>query len=298
MNISKSLKVFLRVVESGSFSRTARELGMGQPAVSKQVSALERELGVRLFRRSTRKLSLTEEGKKVYEKGGRIAESLEEFFSIARQASVPRGTLRIACPVVLGSFYLVPTLKHFSKLYPELKFEIKMSDNFVDLLEEGVDVAVRVGNLPSVNLIAKNVGRLRRIVVGSRDYFKKNPPPKTPADLLKHACIVSSRSVPQDTWLLKQGPVKVSPSLKVDNMMALREAVLSGFGIALGGSLLFLTGGTLDKRLVTVLDRYQPEPIPVNFLLPQREYVPQRVRLFVDYFYQEMQGQSWLTPNK
>ena len=300
MDTLERLRIFLRVAESGSFSGTASELGVGQPTVSRAISALERRLGVRLMHRHTRGLSLTEEGSRAYEQSLRVLEQFEALVGARAAAPGKRRRIRVACPTAFGTLRLVQLMSGFSKAHPEVEVELTMSDAFVDLVEEGIDVAFRFGALDDSSLVARRLGWLPRMVVGSREYLRRVPPPKTPAELMQHACVVRGRERSDAVWTFgsPKGTTSVSVSgpLRVDNFLAVREAVLAGAGLALGGALLFYEGRSLHRSLQVVLPRYTLAPLPFHLVFQKDRFLPTRVRAFIDHFTAAVQQEPWLLP--
>jgi LysR family transcriptional regulator, regulator for bpeEF and oprC len=295
MDWVRNVKIFLRVVESGSFSRTATELGIGQPTVSKAVDALEKHLGTKLLNRSTRQLVLTEDGACAVQNAQKLIDAYEDLSAIPSASATPRGILRIACPTALGSLFIIPRLRRFQEAYPEVGVDLRLSDSFVDLLAGGIDVSFRVGALTNSALLSKHVGALRRIAIGSEEYFRRHPVPKVPADLKQHACILR---YPNEVWDFRgaQGPltVAVGGGVMVDSFIGLRVAVQEGLGIGLAGMFLFMDADGMAKGLKPVLTAYEPEPLPVNILFQSGKFIPKRLRLFIDYFYEELRQAPWI----
>ena len=275
-------QTFVRVIETGSFSAVARELGTSQPRVSKQIAALEARLGVRLLRRSTRKLSMTEEGERLYVEARRIVEEVNEVESQLKGAGEPQGTLRIACPPVFARLKLLPLAAAFMHQYPELTLEFSVHDRFVDLVEDGIDVAIRMGELSDTGLHAKRIGTARRICVASPRYLKEHGTPKTPAELRSHHCILYTLLATGATWPFEGMPVKVAGRVRGNSPEVVTTMAVNGLGIAMAPDFLFadaLASGELRQILKT-----SPVPgLPIHALYLARRYVPMRIRLFVEY---------------
>ena len=275
-------QTFVRVIETGSFSAVARELGTSQPRVSKQIAALEARLGVRLLRRSTRKLSMTEEGERLYVEARRIVEEVNEVESQLKGAGEPQGTLRIACPPVFARLKLLPLAAAFMHQYPELTLEFSVHDRFVDLVEDGIDVAIRTGELSDTGLHAKRIGTARRICVASPRYLKEHGTPKTPAELRSHHCILYTLLATGATWPFEGMPVKVAGRVRGNSPEVVTTMAVNGLGIAMAPDFLFadaLASGELRQILKT-----SPVPgLPIHALYLARRYVPMRIRLFVEY---------------
>ena len=287
MNVLLSMSVFRRVAETGSFSEVAREMTLSQPSVSKHVAALEKHLNVKLLSRSTRQLNLTDAGKLYYNQCTHILDELIETESIMRnQQSRPTGTLRINTPVTFGELDIVPHVWSFLANYPELNIELIMDDHYVDLVKEGVDMAVRVGPMTDSSLIARKIGDSPRVTVASPDYLAEHGEPKTLQDLKSHSCIVYTLLTTRNEWHF-MGPkgketVRVNGRFSVNNPRSIRQAVLAGQGIAVTPT--WLIGDALKKGQVKViLNEYVPTPLDIHAVYPERHFVPAKVRYFIDY---------------
>ncbi len=275
-------QTYVRVVETGSFSAVARELGTSQPQVSKQVAALEARLGVRLIRRSTRKLSMTEEGERFYVEARRIVQEVSEVESQLQGAGQPQGTLRIACPPVFARLKLLPLAASFMRQYPQLTLEFSVHDRFVDLVEEGIDVAIRIGELTDMGLHAKRIGTARRICVASSRYLTERGTPQTPDELHAHDCILYTLLTTGATWPFEGMPVKVTGRVRGNSPEVVTTMALRGLGIAMAPDFLFgdaLVSGDLRQ----ILENWPVPGLPIHALYLARRYVPARVRLFVGY---------------
>jgi DNA-binding transcriptional LysR family regulator len=291
------MESFTRIVERGSFSVVAHEMGVTQPTVSKQIHALETHLGVRLFNRSTRSLSLTDDGTRYYERCRAALEVVDDAEASVRQGATPSGLLRVSCPIAFGVIHIAPRIKGFLDRYPNIKVNFLMSDLFVDLVEEGADVAVRIGELSDSALIARRIGDSRRIVTASPSYLRANGRPESPADLGHHDCIQFTGLSAMSRWHFDgpDGPevVDVNGRLRASNATAVREAVVTGAGISLLPAWLIeheLACGVLEP----VLTDYSPRSLPVNILYPPGRHQPAKVRCFIDYFAGAFEGASWL----
>jgi DNA-binding transcriptional LysR family regulator len=275
-------QTYVRVIETGSFSAVARELGTSQPRVSKQIAALESQLGVRLLRRSTRKLSMTEEGERLYVEARRIVQEVTEVESQLKGAGQPQGALRIACPPVFARLKLLPLAASFMQQYPQLTLEFSVHDRFVDLVEDGIDVAVRIGELADTGLHAKRIGTARRICVASAQYLKEHGTPKSPADLRTHDCILYTLLATGATWPFEGMPVKVTGRVRGNSPEVVTTMALSGFGIAMAPNFLF-TDALAAGRLREILKNWPLPGLPIHALYLARRYVPERIRLFIEY---------------
>lgn len=299
MDRLSGMAVFVRVVEEESFSAAARVLGMSKSAVSKQVAALEERLGARLLNRTTRRLALTDAGAAFHERAARILADAEEAETAVSQLSAaPRGVLRVNAPVTFGIQHLGPLLPAFMAAYPDLAVEVSLNDRFVDLVEEGFDVAVRVGRLPDSSLIARRLAPVRRLVVASPAYVEAHGMPTGPEDLRGHSCLHYTYQLRGDAWSLT-GPdgrvaeVRVAGRLRANNGDILRAALLAGMGVAYTPS--FIVGRDLaEGRLVRLLPGWEDTTAAVYAVHPHSRLVAPKVRAFVDYLAERFAGcPSW-----
>jgi LysR family transcriptional regulator for bpeEF and oprC len=277
---------FVRAVETGSFSAVARELRTGQPNVSRQIATLERHLGVRLLHRSTRKLTLTPEGERYYTDARRILDATDEAESIARGEDKPSGVLRVACPTVLGRTHVLPLLAAFLADYPEIQVDLQMGDRFSDLIEEGVDVAIRIGTLKDSGLRARRVGLAERVCVASVAYLGRHPAPSVPSDLAEHDCILYTGSTTGDTWLFEGHEVAVTGRLSVNNPDGIYRAVLDAVGVA-NAPLWLFEHELLDGRVQAVLRDFRLQPAPIQLVYSAQRLLPLRARVFMDFIAEE-----------
>jgi DNA-binding transcriptional LysR family regulator len=286
------ISTFLRVVEVGSFSAVAQERDTSQPTISRQIAALESHLGCLLFQRTTRSLSLTDDGRVFYEHALRTVETLKEAeTSVGRQRGKPSGVLRVGCAVVFGRLHLVPRLPRFMQRYPEINIDLSMNDGFTDLVEENLDLAIRVGVVTDQNLVARPIGITHRVLVATPEYLKKHGVPKTPADLSNHSCIVYSRLAAGSNWSFEtqSGIVNlpVSGRFRVNNTEGVRAAILQSLGIGFVPVWHFIENEIAKKHLVVLLKDYQPTPQPINAVYPSRRFLSPKVRAMIDYLAQE-----------
>ncbi len=284
------IAVFTRVAETGSFSAAARDLGLSKSAVSKRVAALENRLGARLINRTTRRLSLTEVGAAFYERAVRILAEMEEAEqAISRLHGEPRGTLRVNMPMSFGIGHVAPALADFMARYPDLRVAMELTDRRVDLIEEGVDLAIRIAELPDSSFVARRLAPARRVVCASPDYWQRRGRPRHPTDLADHSCLIYtylSALSAQREWRFKgpKGPVSVHVSgcLEANNGDALRDAALAGLGVYLAPT--FIVGDDLwAGRLEEVLSDYEDSRLSVYAVYPHRQHLSAKVRAFVDF---------------
>jgi DNA-binding transcriptional LysR family regulator len=281
------MAIFARVVEDKSFSAAARSLNLSKSLVSKQVTQLEKSLGVRLLNRTTRALSVTDAGAVLYEHCSRIVEELEEArLAVGRLQAEPRGLLRISAPVAFGRLHVATALPQFLAAYPDLKIDMVTTDRFVDLAEEGYDLVIRIVDQPAPNLVARKLAPVTRRMVATPEYFARYGVPETPADLEKHNCLTYTYFNPQDPWRLR-GPdgdisVRASGNLRLNDDDALAEAVLKGLGLALLPT--FIIGEALQAgRLRSVLAEYIPLERHIYAVYLANRHVSAKVRAFIDY---------------
>lgn len=292
------MKSFVRTVETGSFSAVARELDTTQPTISKQIAALEEYLDVQLLVRSTRTLSLTDEGIRFYEHCQRVLEAVTEAESSVGKRQKPAGVLRVSCPVAFGQLQIIPRLKVFLERYPDIKVDLMMADQFVDLIEDGVDLAIRIGNVQDTSLITQRIGTTRRITIGHQSYFERVGEPQTPEELVKHNCIVYTRLATGNEWHFQgmRGVIKVAVNgnLQANNSTAIRSAVFAGLGIAV--SPIWLFGDALENgNLKMILKDYQPVPLPIQAVYRRSRFVAAKVRCLIDFLSNEFKLDPWVS---
>jgi DNA-binding transcriptional LysR family regulator len=292
------MQSFMRVVETGSFSAVARELNTTQPTISKQIAALEEYLAVQLLTRSTRRLQLTEAGARFFEHCQGVLEAMAAAESSVGQRQQPVGTLRVNCPVAFGQHQLMPYVKGFLARYPTVKLDLNFSDRFVDLVEDGADLAIRIGRVNNPMLITQQIGLTRRVTVAAADYFSDRSEPQTPKDLVNHNCIVYTRLATGNDWHFQHTSgtmqVTVNGNLQVDNSTAIRAAVLSGLGIAVCP--VWLLGDLLtSESLRVILKAYEPIPLPIHAVYRRGRFISAKVRCFIDYFSTEFKLNPWVS---
>jgi DNA-binding transcriptional LysR family regulator len=288
------MEIFARVVDAGSFSAAARQLGVGQPAVSKAVAQLEERLGVRLLLRSTRRLKLTDAGKTFYENAKRAIEHVNQAERSARGDAGLSGTLRVSAAVCFARIHVLPRLPEFLAMHPEMNIDVLMDDRIVNLVEEGVDLALRAGDLTDPSLTARKIGEGRRRVVGTAAYFEAHGVPKTPGDLLTHeAVILQRRGVTADQWIFRKGtvtaPTKTRGRVKMSSGEGLREAVLSNLGVAIVTDWLF-TPELASGRVRSVLDDWALPSQDLWAVFPTGKLVSAKARAFVPFVERCMAG--------
>ena len=288
MDVMQGMAVFRRVAEAGSFSAVARETDMSQSSVSKHIAALEERLGTKLLNRSTRQLSLTEAGTEYYHYCVRILNDFQEAeASVGKGKIVPTGTLRIASNAAFGRIFVIPFLNKFLKKYPDIDIDYLMHDHIIDLVKEGIDIAIHVGPLSDSSLIAHKIGSCERLVVASPQYLLQHGFPKKPADLETHECLLYSQQKSPREWFFTSAQhgdesVSVQGRFIASSNDALVEAALNGIGIAR------LCDWQVNEhirrgRLTVLLQKFRLTSYDINALYPERRFVPQKVKRLIDY---------------
>lgn len=288
MDRLRSMQVFRAVVDAGAFSAAARRLHLSNAAVSKHVASLEAALGARLLQRTTRRLSLTNAGEVYYQRAIRLLDELEQLEADVREeGQTPRGRLRVAAPMSYGLAVIAEQLPAFMARHPEVEVDLSLTDRMVDLVEEGVDVAIRVAHtLPDSSLVATRLGPFSRVVVGAPAYFETHGAPEHPRDLAVHTCLRYSRLSDPDVWRFAgpEGPVHVTVAgrLRTDNSLAMRAALRAGAGLALIPACA-VAEDLASGALRTCLPGWAPEPRSVFALYPTTRQLSPKVRAFVGY---------------
>ncbi|WP_315830765.1 LysR family transcriptional regulator [Bradyrhizobium prioriisuperbiae] len=288
-----ALKVFRQVAELGSFAQAARELGLSPPAISKNISELEAHLGVRLFNRTTRRVSRTEAGARYHAQVARILDDLDRAdASLGPMQSTPSGLLRVAAPLTLTLLKLSAAMPAFLARYPELTVDLQMSDRRVDIIEEGFDVAIRGSDaMKDSSLVARKLMTMRHVVCASPAYLESAGTPAVPADLRRHSSVQFTLSGHADEWEFRGhgGTVRVpiSGRYKVTSSLAVRDALLAGFGLSLVPRI-YVEDDLAKRQLVTVLDDWSAVETAIYAVYPSRGPVAAKVRAFVDFVVEQL----------
>ncbi|HLS84839.1 MAG TPA: LysR family transcriptional regulator [Burkholderiales bacterium] len=292
-----ALQVFAQVVESGSFAGAADKLGLSTSATSRHVAELEAHLKTRLLNRTTRRVSLTESGRAFYGRAVQILADLEEAEQEAsRAAVVPRGTVRLTAAVNFGVRHVAPAIAAFMARHPEVRFDVSLSDRVVDLVEEGFDLAIRIGGPGTENLVARRLGETRLVACAAPAYLQAHGWPATPEDLVSHNCFTYEYASPRNVWHFR-GPdgedraVRVSGTLHSNNGELLVEAAARGGGVVFEPELI-VAPEVRAGRLVRVLEAFTPAPLAVYALYPSRKHLSAKVRLFVEFLIEAFAGQA------
>jgi DNA-binding transcriptional LysR family regulator len=283
------LSLFLRVLDAGSITLAARGLGLSVAVASQRLKRLERQLGVRLIHRTTRRLEATSDGAWLAERGRASIEELEALTdSLSQTGSDITGTLRVSVSASFGRMHLSPLLPKFMARHPRLALDIHFSDHVVDLVGEGFDLAIRIGTPPDSSLVASRIGVDRRVLCASPDYLRRRGSPRAPRELASHECLLLRGGPgPRAAWRLSDGAggtvvVSVRGRFQTNLGEALRDAALAGLGIALH-STWHVCDDLRAGRLQQVLPEYPPPDAGIHALTPQRRR-PARVRAFIDFF--------------
>lgn len=287
MDPVSGMTVFARVVEANGFTAAARDLGLSKAAVSKHVARLEDRLGVRLLNRSTRRLGLTEAGRDYYERARRILAEVEEAeLSAASRQAHPRGQLRVNAPVTFGQSHLAPLLPAFMHRYPQVQVDMVLNDRFVDLIEEGFDMAVRVAELPSSSLIARRLCGAPHVVAAAPSYLAARGRPKHPRDLTRHDCLLYSYLASGDEWrFIEEGRtfgVRVAGPLRANNGDVLRHAAVAGLGIVYAPDFV-IADALASGSLAPLLEEWRMPDVGVHAVYPPGRPLGAKLRVFVDF---------------
>lgn len=287
------IAVFVEVVKADSFTTAASELELSRSVVSKYITRLEQRLGVRLLNRTTRRLSLTEAGQRFYEQCQQALTQLENAEGeIHAMQAEPKGLLRISAPSSFGILHLAALMPKFRQACPGLNLELSIADNVIDIVDEGIDIALRIGELPDSTMIAKRIAQCRYVVCASPDYFEQHGKPVTPEDLTGHNCLLFQFWDSPNQWqfISKENQfisVKVRGEIVSNNSLALREIMRSGGGLSMAPT--FLVGEDIKKgRLVPVLTDYKIKPVSIYAVYPHRQYLTAKVRAFLEFLAEQI----------
>jgi LysR family transcriptional regulator, regulator for bpeEF and oprC len=285
----RTLAIFVKVAERRSFVRAATDLGITQSGVSNAISRLEQQLGTRLLARTTRRVSLTEHGAAYFERCRQALAELEEAELVLKDSQLePSGNLRIDTSVSFGRLKMVPLLGPFQAQYPHIKLRVTFTDRYIDLIEEGIDVCVRLGQLYDSSLIARRLTGAQFSVVGSPRYFAKFGKPKRLDDLTEHNCLaftLRETRLARDWHFLQEGVEKTLPpkgNISFSDGAAVCDAACAGYGLAQLQDY-FVDSAIAQGKLVSVLDRFKPNIEPIWLVYPQTRHLTPTVRAFVDF---------------
>jgi len=295
MNLN-DLSLFIRVVETGSFTAAAESLNVQKSTISRRIAQLEDTLGIRLIQRTTRKLKLTPEGEELFSRAQPLVDDLEAVQDdISASRTELRGRLRLTMPTEIGVFMMNGVITSFMKAYPRLEVDVELSTRTVDLIEEGVDLALRLGPLPNSSLIARHIAGLHRGLFATPEYLEQHGMPQTPDDLAAHQCI--SLLKPFDhlrftNWNDSE-PVTMGGRLRTNSMSFVREMILQNMGI---GRLpeVFCSELIESGQIVRVLEDFTLDPLEINALYASRRNLNPRVRAFLDHMSEQLRDHPWV----
>jgi DNA-binding transcriptional LysR family regulator len=279
-------RAFVRALEGGSFSAAAKELGIGQPAVSKRIALLEHEFGTQLFLRTTRKLRPTPEAHRIYDLARQILGNFDLALSSVEQASPrPTGTLRVSLPSSFGRRYMMPVIAEYVRNHPEVCLDVRFSERFVNLVEEGIELALRIGKLKASTLVARRLGTVQHYLVATPTYLHGRPMPRTPDDLNTHQCIIYSRLPAANEWTFEsehgRHVASIGGPVIVDDADAMEEAVMHHLGIAILPEW-NAVDGIRSGQLENILPEYSVAPSPLHAVYPDMHWMSPRARSFLD----------------
>lgn len=285
MDKLRAMQIFVRIVEAGSLTAAAVALGMSGPAVVRSLAALERSVGVRLLHRTTRRSSLSDEGREYFERCRRVLAEVEAAdAALSARRIEPKGRLRLTAPVTYGRMHVAPVVGAFAARHPGIEIELLLFDRVVDLVEEGIDAAVRIGHLPESTLVARRLGQTRRVLCAAPAYLKRAGTPRLPQELAQHRTVLFTGLSATSEWSFAGKPprrVTIFPFLRTNQIDAALDACLRGYGCAQ-----FLCYQVKDLiaagKLVRVLADFEPPPVPINLVYPHARHLSPNVRAFAD----------------
>ncbi|WP_455864859.1 LysR family transcriptional regulator [Pantoea agglomerans] len=299
INSIGDIAAFVAAVKAGSYTHAAGSLGLTRSAIGKSIVRLETRMGVRLLNRTTRSLSLTDEGRVMYDRCRQILDDLEEVdAAMAMRRGQPSGTLRLSAPLSFGQRHILPVLDAYLKKWPELRAEVSFTDRFVDLIEEGFDIAIRIGEpRDDSRILTRTIASQRIVTCASPEYLSLRGIPKTPAELTGHDTIFLLSAEKRRSWhfatpegtFVYEGPGR----LNLDSSEAMRASAISGFGIVHLPTYL-LADDVRSGKLVPVLEEYPFPPEPVRIIYPSKRHLSPRIRAFIDLLVERWEpGVPW-----
>jgi DNA-binding transcriptional LysR family regulator len=293
-----AIAAFVKVVESGSFARAAERLDVSVSSVSRQVSDLEAHLDARLLNRTTRRLSLTEAGRTFHERSVQLLADLEEAEQSAGAGTVrPRGTLRLTCGIAFGIHHLAPAIAVFMSRFSDMRFDVELSDRMADLVDEGFDVAVRIGEIGGQNLVGRKVGATCLICCAAPAYLARHGEPRTPEDLAAHVCLTYEYAQQRDVWAFRDAEgrernARIAGPVHANNGNFLEAMVIEGIGIGYQPD--FIVGPDVRAgRLVPILRGFAPPPAGIHVVYPSRRHLSAKVRAFADFLAERFASAEW-----
>ena len=294
-----AMRLFVRVVERGSFSAVGREAGIGQSAVSKQIAALEAQLGAQLLRRTSRSMTLTDAGQVFYESAVRLVDEFDAAESlVGRGQSAPSGLVRVTVAPVFGRLYIVPRLPMFFARYPDISLELTGSGRAINLIEEGVDLAIRNGELADSSLIVRRIALAPFATVATPAYLAARGTPRTPAELDAHACLIFAPRQEPLPWAFRDGSRAIlhhpRANFRTEDAEQIRAAVLADLGLAHGPAWAF-SPEIASGAVQVVLADYAPGPLAISAVHPAGRRLATKVRVFIDFLVETLSSDPALT---
>ena len=281
-----AMETFVQIVDKGSLTAAADALDTSLPSVVRVLASLERHLQVRLLNRTTRRMHLTDEGAQFLERSRAILSQVQEAeAALSSRRGEPQGKLAITAPVVFGRRYITPIVNAFVRRYPKVNIDLLLVDRFTNLVEEGLDVAVRVGELPDSSLVAVPVGQARRVICASPDYLRRQGKPRVPQDVAAHRCVRFTGTAPRDEWDFRMGrrevAIPITSVISCNQIDSALQACLDGLGLGM-----FFSYQVASHRkageLKYVLEKFEAEPRPIQVIFPHSKLLSAKVRTFVD----------------
>lgn len=296
MDRLNAMTIFIAVAEQGGFAGAARLLNISPPAVTRAIAALEQHLGVKLFNRTTRFVRLTEAGQRYLEDAKRVISAVDEADEAAAGINAePKGHLVVTAPVLFGRAYVMPGISDYLQRYPNTEVTALFLDRIVNLLEEGVDVAIRIGELPDSSYKALRVGQVRRVLCASPYYLAQHGTPAKPDELLAHQLIVAGAISPTVDWRFENAgssnTIRIKPRLRVTSNDSAIEAAVMGLGITRLLSYQ-IAPQIASGELIIILSDYEPKPMPINIIHREGKHAAAKIRTFVDLISRSLRGNN------
>ncbi|MEI6706177.1 MAG: LysR family transcriptional regulator [Methylococcales bacterium] len=288
------MSVFVRVAKAGSFAAGASEMGISRAMATKHIMQLEGSLGTRLFNRTTRSLNLTDVGASYLERCQQVLLDIDEMeAAVTHLQTEPRGVLKISAPPVIGATHITRAVAEFLKIHPDLKVDMILQSSPIDLIDEGIDIAIYLGDLDDTSMVARKLASSSMVVCGSPDYLARHGIPYTPEDLYNHSCLINWASSPRSKWKFKgksgYTTINVSGRMQSNVADANRIAAVNGLGLVMLAT--YVVGRDIEKgKLIPVLENYTLPPLDIHAVYPHRKYLSAKVRRFLDFL------QIWLQP--
>jgi DNA-binding transcriptional LysR family regulator len=292
MDRLKALQTFVRIADDGSLTKAAHALDLSLPAVVRSLAALEAHLRVRLFNRTTRRVALTDEGRRYLDYARQVLATLDEAErAISSDLSTPSGLLRVTAPVLFGQLHVAPAVARFLQRHRSVQVELELTDRVVSLLDDGFDAGIRIGALADSSLVARAIGAVRRVVVASPAFLRRHGVPKRPQDLQSLECVRLTRS--STRWAFHDGDqvigVPVHGTLRCNHVQAVIDACVAGLGC--GVFMSYQVANLVEQgQLKIVLEAFEPPPRPVSLVVPQARLLPARTRVFIDWMLRDLRN--------